>query len=140
MQSLIENFLSFILFQNIEKYRYERLPITNIMSFFFSRRAPMTQLKTTQNIFTFSSSIRLISYGRNNFYWGYPKRKSVGFVTYSICIYCVSITNFNRMFHFNLSVFPEKAFIKDRQHYFNNSLLHYFAGRLTNGFSLFFYS
>ena len=43
---------------------------------------------------------------------GIPNAKMFVSVTHFTSIYCVSITKFNRMFHFSLSIFPDKVFVK----------------------------
>ena len=99
LQSLIENYLSFILFWYIEKNRYETLPITNIMSMLFSSTGTYTAIWIQPK--TFSSSIVLskcFPMGAITFTGAIPNAKMFGSVTHSICIYCVSITNFNRIY------------------------------------------
>ena len=115
LQSLIQNYLSFILFWYIEKNRYETLPITNIMSILFSSTGTYTAIWIQPK--TFSPSIVLsecFPMGAITFTRGIPNAKMFGSVTHSICIYCVSITNFNRIYFvcFTLSFFLTKFFLR----------------------------
>ena len=124
-QYLIENFLSFILFKYIEKHSYERLLITNIMSTFFSSTGICAIILSERFPIGAITFIRSIPN---------PKRFYT-FHLYLLCQYDEFQQNIVHMFH--LIIFPDKVFIKDWQHCFNNSLLQYLPGLLTKGFCLF---
>ena len=122
MRYLIEYFLSFILFQYIEKHRYERLPIISMMSIFFSSTGIYAVIMFECFLMGAITFIRSILNAKM-------------FYTIHLYLLCKYDEFEHNMFHmFQLIIFPD---IKDWQHCFNNSLLQYLSGISTEVFCLF---
>ena len=74
--------------------------------------------------------------GAITFIGGIPNEKV--FYTFHLYLLCKYDEFQQNMFHmFHLIIFPDKYFVKDWYHCFNNSLLQYLTGLLTKGFCLY---